>query len=87
MVESAGTTAAEGQLALARDQLVILRQRVASAASRAPHRDASGWNGVAAFAYQRSLDALAQELAGATELLRSAADLASAAVWEMGGHV
>jgi hypothetical protein len=87
MIESMGTAAAGGQLALARDQLVILRQRVASAASGAPHRDASDWKGTAAFAYQRSLDALAHELAVATELLRSAANLATAAVWEMGGHV
>ena len=86
MFELRGSALVASDLADARDQLVYLRQRVVDAASRSPHRDPSGWNGIAAFAYQRSLDALGRELAVAAELLRSAADLASVAVWELGGH-
>jgi hypothetical protein len=86
MFEQGGSASVAQELAQARDQLDYLRQRVSEAAAHAPHHDASGWSGLAAFAYQHALDALGRELAAATELLRSAADLASAAVWELGGH-
>jgi hypothetical protein len=79
-----GTVALAARLAHARDRIVVLRQRVAEAESQAPRRQATGWDGPAALAYQLSLDLLRYELTVAAELLRSAADLMSAAVWELG---
>jgi hypothetical protein len=68
------------------DRLVQLRLRIDGAASVTPHRDASGWSGPAAMAYQHGLDVLGREIAGASELLHSASDLLAAAVREMGGN-
>ena len=67
-------------------QLRSISGRVADAAIAAPRRDASGWDGLAAWAYQRSLDELARDLEVAGELLRSATDLTTAALFEVGGH-
>jgi hypothetical protein len=73
------------ELTQAFDRLVHLRLRVDAAAASAPHREASGWSGPAALAYQHGLNVLGREIAAASELLHSASDLMAAAVWEMGG--
>jgi hypothetical protein len=86
MVELVGTAAVSAELEQALDQLRSISRRVADAAIVAPRRDASGWDGLAALAYQRSLDQLAHELEVAQELLRSATDLTAAALFELGGH-
>jgi hypothetical protein len=80
------TVAVSAQLEQARDQLHTISRRVAEAVQAAPRRDASGWDGLTAWAYQRSLDELSRELAIAQELLRSATDLTTAAIFEVGGH-
>jgi uncharacterized protein YukE len=87
MADFGGTAAIAAQLEQAREQLVTIARRVAEAAQAAPHRDATGWNGLAAAAYQRALDELSRELEGAQELLRSATDLTALALIEVGGHV
>lgn len=86
MFELGGTVAVSAELEQARDQLHSISRRVEEAAHAAPHRDASGWDGLAAWAYQRSLDQLSRELEVAQELLRSATDLTAAALFEVGGH-
>jgi hypothetical protein len=87
MFEFEGAAALSAELDEARHQLSAISCRVADAALIAPQRDASGWSGLAAWAYQRSLDELSHELQVAQELLRSATDLTTAAVFELGGHV
>jgi uncharacterized protein YukE len=84
MFELGGTTAVAAQLEQARDQLRSISHRVSEATLAAPRRDASGWDGLAAWAYQRSLDRLARELETAQELLRSAGDLTQLALFEVG---
>ena len=86
MFELGGIASVVAQLEQAREQLTAISRRVAVAAHAAPRRDASGWAGLAAEAYQRSLDQLARELEVAQELLRSATDLTEAALFEVGGH-
>lgn len=86
MVELAGIAAVSAELEQTLDQLRSISRRVADAAVAAPRRDASGWDGLAAWAYQRSLDRLAQDLEVARELLRSATDLTAVALFELGGH-
>jgi uncharacterized protein YukE len=83
LAASAGVTA---ELEQARSQLRSIAGRVADAGESAPHRDASGWDGLAAHAYQRSLDQLGREIEAAQQLLRSATDLVGAALFELGGH-
>ena len=87
MFETEGAAAVSAELEEARRQLSTISRRVAEAAMAAPRRDASGWSGLAAWAYQRSLDELSRELQVAQELLRSATDLTTVAVFELGGHV
>jgi uncharacterized protein YukE len=86
MFELAGTAAAASDLEQAMYQLRAISRRVADAALAAPHRDASGWDGLAAWAYQRSLDQLSRDLEVAQELLRSATDLTAIGLFELGGH-
>jgi uncharacterized protein YukE len=85
--EPAATAALSVELAQTRDQLRLIAARIAEAATSAPRREASGWNGLAADAYQRALDQLARELEATQQLVRSATDLMGAAVFELGGHV
>jgi uncharacterized protein YukE len=85
--EMAATGALSVELAEARDQLRLVAARIAEAATTAPRREASGWNGPAADAYQRALDQLARELEAVQQLVRSATDLMSSAVFELAGHV
>jgi hypothetical protein len=86
MFEVAGTAAVSAELEQAMHQLRSISGRVDSAARAAPHRDASGWDGPAAWAYQRSLDQLARDLETTRELLRSATDLTELALFELGAH-
>jgi uncharacterized protein YukE len=86
MWELAGAAGVSATLEQARHQLRSIAGRVADAAQSAPHREASGWDGFAARAYQHQLDQLGRELEGAQELLRSATDLVGAALFELGGH-
>jgi hypothetical protein len=67
-----------------RDELDFARHRVTGAVQIAPHREPSGWNGPAGWAYQRSLALLNRDLDAAVALLRSASDLTSAAIYELG---
>jgi uncharacterized protein YukE len=85
--ELAATGALSVDMVQARDQLRLVAARIAEAAASAPRREASGWNGLAADSYQRALDQLARELDAAQQLVRSATDLMSLAVFEVGGHV
>ena len=86
MFELDGTAAVSAELEQALHQLRSISRRVADAAMTAPRRDTTGWDGLAAWAYQRSLDELSRDLEVAEELLRSATDLTAAALFEMGGH-
>lgn len=86
MFELGETAAVLTELEHARDQLRSVTHRVAEAALAAPRRDASGWDGLAAWAYQVSLDRLGRDLDVAGELLRSATDLTALAVFELGGN-
>lgn len=86
MLDTGGTAAVAAQLEQARERLTTISRRVEEAVQSAPRRDASGWSGLAAWAYQRSLDQLSRELQVATELLRSATDLTSLALFEASGH-
>jgi hypothetical protein len=83
---TSGSAAVAAQLVEARDQLRFVLNRVEGAAQSAPRHDASGWVGLAAFAYQGSLDQLTRELAAVQELMRSAVDLANAAIFEVDAH-
>ena len=84
MYELGGTGAVASELEQAGQQLRSISHRVALAASRAPRRDASGWDGLAAWAYQHALDRLTRDLETAQALLRSAIDLTQLAVFEVG---
>ena len=86
MVELGGTAAVSAELEQARAQLRAISRRVAAAAHAAPRPETSGWQGLAAWAYQRSLEELVRELEVAQQLLRSATDLTDAALYELGGH-
>ena len=85
-MELASAVAVATEIEQARDRLRLIAGRVSAAAQSAPHRDASGWDGPAAVAYQGALDRLTHDLSGAQELLRSATDLLGAALFELGGH-
>jgi uncharacterized protein YukE len=86
MVDLGGSASVAAELEHARMQLSGISRRVAEAAAAAPRRDASGWDGLAAWAYQHSLDRLSRDLEAAQALLRSATDLTAVALWEVGGH-
>jgi hypothetical protein len=75
------------QLGAARDELNHIRHRLVLAEERLPAREASGWEGAAAIAYRLARASLLRELEVAGELLRSASDLTSAALVEVGGSV
>jgi uncharacterized protein YukE len=87
MVILAESVTVAADLEQARTQLAAISHRVEAAAAAAPRHDASGWEGPAAWAYQHSLDRLSRDLETAQELLRSAADLTAAALFEIGAHV
>jgi uncharacterized protein YukE len=86
MIGMDGTATLAAELEQAVDQLHVISRRVADAGAAAPSRDASGWNGLAAWAYQQALDELSHDLETAQALLRSATDLTAAALFEVGGH-
>jgi uncharacterized protein YukE len=86
MFELSAAAGVSVELEQARRQLRSIAGRVEDAARSAPRRDASGWDGPAAHAYQHALDQLGRELASGQELLRSATDLVGAALFELGGH-
>ena len=86
MSELDGAAAVAAELAQAIDQLRSISARVADAAVAAPRVDASGWDGLAAWAYQRALDQLARDLETTRELLRSGTDLTELALFELSGH-
>jgi hypothetical protein len=86
MFELADTAAVASELEQAVHQLRSISRRVAEAAIAAPHRDASGWDGLTAWAYQHCLDQLSRDLEVAQELLRSATDLTAVGIFELGGH-
>jgi hypothetical protein len=69
-----------------RDELDFSRRRVLSAAQLVPGGHSSGWLGPAALAYRHSLTLVDHDLQAAAELLRSASDLTSAALYELGDH-
>lgn len=72
------------ELRTSRDDLDFARRRVASAARSAPDGNSSGWAGPAGWAYRRALALLERDLDAAAELLRSASDLTSAALYQLG---
>jgi hypothetical protein len=76
--------AVAARLTEARNELVALRARVVSAAQDTPRGNADGWEGIAAIAYGISLHLLFRDLEIAEQLLRSATDLTTAALYEMG---
>ena len=86
MVELGTTAALAVQLEESREQLAAISRRVAEAAQSAPRGEAGRWEGAAAKAYQHALERLSRELEGAQELLRSATDLTTAALYEVGAH-
>jgi uncharacterized protein YukE len=86
MFELADSAAVASELEQAMHQLRAISRRLADAAVAAPRRDASGWDGLAAWAYQHSLDQLSRDLEVAQELLRSASDLTAVGIFELGGH-
>jgi hypothetical protein len=84
MFEGASEFAIAADLRQTRERLTIARHRLVDTVALAPRPDASGWSGPAGWAYQHALAALARELEAALELLRSAADLTAAALYEVG---
>jgi hypothetical protein len=81
-LETASVIVAE--LRESKDELDFARHRVTSAAQLAPTRNPSGWSGPAGWAYQRSLALVNRDLDAAVELLRSASNLTSAAISQLG---
>jgi transposase len=84
MLDEATGFAIAGELRQTRDRLTFAGHRLVGTAESAPRPDASGWAGPAGWAYQHALAVVAREVEAAVELLRSAADLTSAALYEMG---
>jgi hypothetical protein len=76
-----------GELVQAHHELLFVHHRVVAATESVPRREAAGWKGPAAIAFQWALDEIERELAHATDLLRVAGELTVAAVAELGGHV
>lgn len=72
-----------GELAQSSESLRILGSRVEHEAHSRPRLNATGWSGPASWACDLSLAMLARELEAAVALLRCAADLTSAAAWEV----
>jgi hypothetical protein len=72
------------ELRESRDELDFALRRVACAEQSAPDGNSSGWVGPAGWAYRRALALLDRDLHAAAELLRSASDLTSAALWQLG---
>jgi hypothetical protein len=87
-----GSLSAVAALRESLDELDFARRRVASAAQTgpisaaqsAPFGGASGWVGPAGWAYRRALTLLGRDLDAVEELLRSASDLTSAALYQLG---
>jgi hypothetical protein len=65
------------------DDLQALANRVQHEGETRPRIELSVWAGPANWACRLSLAVLDREIEAATELLRSAANLTSAAAWEM----
>ena len=84
MFELEAQSAIVAELRASRDELDSARHRVTSARQSAPDGNSSGWNGPAGWAYRRVLTLLDRDLDGAAELLRSASDLTSAALYQLG---
>jgi hypothetical protein len=86
MFETGMGIAVAAGLRESRDELDFSRRRVLSAAQSVPGGRSSGWLGPAAHAYRHSLVLLDRDLQEVAELLRSASDLTSAALYQLGDH-
>jgi hypothetical protein len=84
MFELGTQSALAADLRASRDELDFARRRVASACQLAPDGRSSGWVGPAGWAYRRALALVQRDLGAAAELLRSASDLTSAALYQLG---
>ena len=84
MFEPGSAIALAAELREGRDQLTVVRHRVIAAAQSVPGSSQHGWVGPAGEAYHRSLELLRREVSAAAELLRSASDLTTAALFELG---
>ncbi|HMH58927.1 MAG TPA: hypothetical protein VK537_07080 [Galbitalea sp.] len=84
MFEQETASVLVAKLRESKDELDFVRHRATGAAQVAPHRDASGWSGPAGWAYQRSLALLNRDLDTAVAMLRSASNLTSAAIYQLG---
>jgi hypothetical protein len=82
MFELATQTVVAAELRESRAELDFARHRVA--AQSAPDGGSSGWVGPAGWAYRRALALLSRDLDAAVELLRSASELTSAALYQLG---
>ena len=80
MVTATGLAA---ELSDTSDELRALANRVQHEGEARPRIELSAWTGPANWACQLSLAVLDRDIEAATELLRCAADLASAAAWEV----
>jgi hypothetical protein len=76
-----------GELVRAHRELVAVHDQVVDAAALVPAHQASGWRGPAALVFQACLDGLAHDLAHASNQVQVAAELTTAAIAGLGGHV
>jgi uncharacterized protein YukE len=86
MIEMMGVAAVSAELEVARRELRAVATRLERVAAEAPHRSSGNWHGLAAEAYAAAVGGLTREIGAGQELLRSATDLLSAALYELGGH-
>ena len=84
MFETGTSVGLAAGLRESRDELDLARRRVTGAAHAVPSGHSSGWLGPAGWAYRQSVALLDREVQEAAELLRSASDLTSAALYELG---
>ena len=87
MFEVTGSPSPAAELAQGYERLLDVSHRVEQATRLIPHYESGEWRGPAALAFHRSVEALARELARARQDLRVAAELTSAAIWQLGDHV
>jgi hypothetical protein len=78
---------AVGELVEAHEELAQVHHRVVAERHQIPHHESGGWHGPASFAFHRALDVLAWQLDCATDTLRVATELSTAAIVDAGGHV
>jgi hypothetical protein len=83
MVSSSGLAT---ELTDTSDELRALAHRLQREGEARPRIELSAWTGPANWACRLSLAVLDRELEAATELLRCAAELTSAAAWEVRSH-